>query len=106
MSRDPTDKKTSPSKENREQAKENNRRTRRENRGNGLIADWHSATPDLVLKAISTLTARGHAIQFSCTRDGGSLCVRIVGDGEPFNEYIRPTEDLDEYLTGLIADYG
>jgi len=90
---------------NSEKAAETNRKNRRDNRGGGAVADWGSCNPELLLKVVSAITSKGFAVQFSCTRDGGSLSVRIVGDGEPFNEYIRPTEDLDEYLTGLGDDY-
>lgn len=100
------EKKTVPTpRPNSEKSAEANRKNRRSNRGNGSIADWGSCNPELLLAVVSSITAKGFAVQFSCTRDGGSLSVRIVGDGEPFNEYIRPTEDLDEYLTGLRDDY-
>lgn len=81
------------------------RQNRRANRGSGATADWTNADPVLISSCISTLTAYGCAIQFGYTQDGSSFVVRIVGDGEPFNEYVRPTEDINLYLTGLIDDY-
>lgn len=90
---------------NREAAAETNRSERRRNRHNADVADWANATPELLHSAIQRITAKGCAIQFGCTRDGGSLVVRIVGDGEPYNEYIRPSEDLDVYLSSLAEDF-
>jgi len=81
------------------------REHRRRNRGTSEVASWADANPMLILDAISKLTAVGCAIQFGYTRDGGSFVIRVVGDGEPFNEYVRPTEDIDQYLTALALDY-
>lgn len=81
------------------------RRNRRSNRGTGETADWASANSDLVLRTICSITSAGCAVQFGYTRDGGSFVIRVVGDGEPFNEYVRPTEDLDLYLESLRSDY-
>lgn len=98
--------KTQRPKDNREESAAQNRKSRRENRGNADVADWGSASPERIAAVISAITARGCAVQFSITRDGGSLVVRVVGDGEPYNEYVRPTESVDEYLTGLALDFG
>lgn len=81
------------------------RSTRRRNRGTGDTADWSIADPNELYTAVCNVTGSGAAIQFGYTRDGGSLVVRIVGDGDPFNEYVRPTENLSEYLRALAMDY-
>lgn len=80
---------------------------RRRNRGGGSVepADWSSVNPALLAGVIHAITKRGFAVQFGYTRDFGAYVVRIVGDGEPFNEYIRPTEDVELHLTGLFEDY-
>jgi len=83
-----------------------NGRIRRSNRGNDTEpCDYGACSPDRLQQAIASVTARGCAIQLGYTRDGGAYCIRIVGDGEPFNEYVRQTEDIDVYLAGLIEDY-
>jgi len=81
------------------------RENRRRNRGNSETADWGAADASLLHRAICNLTSSGCAVQFGYTKDGGSFVVRIVGDGEPFNEYVRPSESIDEYLTALALDY-
>lgn len=87
-------------------ASDANKRIRRKNRGNDFEdADYSSVSSDKLQSAIHAVTKRGCAIQFSYTRDGGAYCVRLVGDGDPYNEYVRPTEDFDLYLDGLIEDF-
>lgn len=98
--------KTKKSFEARDEARQAARTSRRQNRGSGEIADWASADAALMLRVIAVLTKAGCAVQFSYTRDGGSYVIRIVGDGEPYNEYVRPSESLSEYLTGLALDFG
>lgn len=82
------------------------RENRRNWRGKAESADWGDVDPNLLSRAVCAVTGRGHALQFGHTRDGGSYVVRIVGDGEPRNEYIRPSEDISLYLTFLIEQYG
>src|SRR4029450_11992791 len=92
-------------KKAREEILPQQRTFRRANRGGDNVAEWASANPDKVLTVIRAITERGCAVQFGLTRDGGALSVRIVGDGEPYTEYVRPTEDLDQYLIALAASF-
>lgn len=78
---------------------------RRRNRGSGESADWSCADKECIASAISAVTKHGYAIRFGYTRDGGSYAIGIVGDGEPYTEFVRPTEDIDVYLRGLTEDY-
>lgn len=78
---------------------------RRRNRGTTDPADWNNADATLILDAVVKTTTAGCAIQFGYTKDGSSYVIRIVGDGEPYNDYVRPSEDINLYLTGLAADY-
>lgn len=84
---------------------EQQRERRRKQRGSSEEADWANAEPGLLARCIANVTGFGGAIQFGYTRDGSAYVIRIVGDGEPFNEYVRPTEDINAYLTGLAEDY-
>jgi len=90
---------------NRDASKPAQGSNRRRNRGNGEAADWGSASPQKVMEAIQAVTKNGFAIRFGYTRDGGAYSIGIVGDGDPFTEYVRPTEDIDLYLEGLTLDY-
>jgi len=92
-------------KKGREVVTSEQRSVRRRNRGNGDKADWGTATAEKVLDAIDAVSITGCAIRFGYTRDGGAFAVGIVGDGEPYTEYVRPTESIDLYLDGLISDF-
>lgn len=98
---------TNPTPRNsRDADKPTQRASRREHRHNVDAADWGNADPQRIAAAIISVTRVGCAIQFGYTSDGGSLVVRIVGDGDkPYNEYIRPSEDIDLYLAGLSEDF-
>jgi len=94
-------------RDNTEKQKPEQAAIRRRNRGSSEIerADWGDINPALLAGVIRAVTQHGFAVQFGYTRDGGSYVLRIVGDGEPFNEYIRATENPELYLSGVIDDY-
>lgn len=77
---------------------------RRFNRGTSEAADWREAAPDKLAAVVCSITRLGFAVQFGTTKDGGAYSIRIVGGAEPITEYVRPTEDLDLHLDGIIAD--
>lgn len=81
------------------------RANRRRNRGNSERAEWRTADPAKVMDAIVAVTKFGFAIRFGYTKDGGAFAVGIIGDGDPYTEFTRPTEDIDLYLEGLSRDY-
>lgn len=78
---------------------------RRTNRGNVEPADWKEASPDKLATVVCLVTHLGLAIQFGTTSDGGAYSIRIVGGKEPVAEYVRPSEDIDLHLDGLIGDF-
>lgn len=78
---------------------------RRRNRGKVDAADWKEADPGKIAKAIQAVTQHGYAVRFGYTKDGGAFAVGILGDGEPFTEFIRPSEDIDLYLDSVSEDY-
>jgi len=79
--------------------------TRRVRRNAGDVADWGGVDATLLVDAIQTVTKRGGALRFSYTRDGGAYCIGILGDGDPYNEYVKPSEDIDEYLRNLAENW-
>jgi len=92
-------------KRGKEQSSPAQKKSRREARHRDSIADWSSADAKRVLRAISAVTRVGAAIRFGYTKDGGVYAVGVVGDGEPYTEYVRPDEDLDIFLDGLAEDF-
>jgi hypothetical protein len=95
-----------PGWENRERIAAQQRDNRRRRRGTGATADWGAVDRDKLYDLVCCVTAANCAIQFGYTQDNGALVIRVVGDGEPFNEYIRPTEDVNLTIEGFIEDYG
>jgi len=81
------------------------RQSRRRNRHNGSEADWSKASSELVLRLVVSVAKIGGAVQFGYTTAGDSYVIRVLGDGEPFNEYLRSTEDVDLWLEGFALDY-
>lgn len=81
---------------------------KRRNRGGtgGNVADWAGVDGDLLKRAAAAVSRDGGAIRIGYTRDGGAYAVGIYGDGDPFTEYVPPSDDINEYLQGLIDDYG
>jgi len=89
----------------READKPQQRSNRRRNRGTNSTAEWGDANAEKVLACISAIARNGFAIRFGYTRDGGAFAIGVVGDGDPYTEYVRPNEDIDLYLDGLLLDY-
>lgn len=91
-------------------AKQENRldkiRSRRKDRLNHEIADWQGINPETVLRAIAVVAYHGGALRFGYTRDGGAYAIGIYLGGDHFTEYVRPSEDVEGYLTNLANDIG
>ena len=79
--------------------------SRRANRHKDQHADYTTVSPDILLLAIANVTIAGCAIQLGYTKDGSTFVIRIVGDGEPYNDFVRPSEDIDSYFEALAADF-
>ena len=78
---------------------------RRNNRGSGDIADWGGSESQLLANAIAAVTKHGYAILLGYTRDKGAYTCTIVGLEGHGTEYIRPSEDIDLFLTALALDF-
>jgi len=89
----------------RDRIESRQRDERRRNRHHGDVADYANVSATALHHAITNLTAANCAIQFGYTKDGSTFVIRIVGDGEPYNEFVRPSEDMDGFLTALASDY-
>ncbi len=81
-------------------------REKRARRSVHEIADWQNANPELVLRAIAVMAFKGGALRFGYTRDGGAYAIGIYLSNDRYTEYVRPSEDIDEYLTSIIRDFG
>lgn len=53
---------------------------------------------------LNRVIAAGGALRIGATRDRGAWAIGIYGDGgDPYTEFVRPAEDINEYLTNLGA---
>jgi len=92
--------------ESRDRAKTANARRRREQRHTGSVLDLNSIDPNALKRAILSLLQREVGITIGVTRDGGALSFTLLDNGETIREYVRATEDINLYLTGLAEDFG
>lgn len=81
------------------------RKNRRRNRGHVDAASWSDAHSELVVRAISAVAATGGALRFGYTQDRGAFAIGVLGDGEPYTDFVRPSEDINLYLAGLAEDF-
>jgi len=82
-----------------------NRKRRERGVGGVGAADWSGVDSALVCKAIASVARHGGALRLGYSRDGGAYAIGFYGDGEPFTEFIAPSEDVEEYFKGVIDDY-
>lgn len=82
------------------------RKRRSHNNQSGSPADWATADGGLLSTAIAVVARDGGALRLGYTRDGGAYAIGFYGDGDPFTEYVPPSEDINEFLKGVIEDYG
>lgn len=71
----------------------------------GNVADWGSVDAKILVRAIEVASRKGGALRLGYTRDGGAYAVGVYAGSNYFTDYIRPTEDVDQYLTDLIGSF-
>jgi hypothetical protein len=71
---------------------------RNHNRGSAEPAEWGDVDSVLLRDAVTAIARNGGALQCGYTRDKGAFALRILGDGEPYTEYVRPNEDIGLWL--------
>lgn len=79
-------------------------RAKRNSRQSKGIADWAAADASTLQRAVCAVGFRGGALRLGYTRDGGAYAIGIYLSNESTTEYVRPDEDIDSYLEGLIED--
>lgn len=92
-------------KEERKNVQTEARQRRNTSISKGTPADWGSVDGELLTKAVAAVARKGGALRLGYTRDGGAYAIGIYGDGDPFTEYVPPSDDMDLYLRGIIEDY-
>jgi len=73
-------------------------KSRRIRRGDGGTADWATVDSELIRDAIAAAAGVSGALRFGYSRDGGAYAIGVYGDGEPYTEYFRPSDDISGVL--------
>lgn len=81
-----------------------NKASRRRNRGNQKPATWSDVNPAVIGKFTSALADAGYAVRIGKSKDGGSYAIGIYGDGDPYTEFARPSDDLIGLLDEIALD--
>lgn len=82
------------------------RASRRVKRSSSQVADWGSCDADVLRRAVECVAKAGGALRLGYTSDGGAYAVGIYGDGEPYTDYVRPEESIEDYLSALTFNWG
>lgn len=93
-------------KDDKGKAAAEKRKRRSSNSGHSGVADWATVDGAVLARAVAAIARDGGALRLGYTRDGGAYAIGFYGDGEPFTEYVPPDDSLDEFLKGVIDDYG
>lgn len=79
------------------------RTRRRRGRHSGEPADWAMQDPLSIQALIVAVTSAGGAVRFGYTRQGDAYAVGFLGDGDPYTEFLRPTDDIQRWLVETTA---
>lgn len=79
------------------------RQRRRGTRGAATPIDWTAISSDVIAGLVIAVTLQGGAVRFGLSRDGTALAVGILGDGEPYTEWFRPSDDIEANLLEMAA---
>jgi len=77
------------------------RRPRQSNETSG-VADWESANPGVLVKVLARAGKKQCALRFGYSRDGGAYAIGVYTGSEYWTDYVRPSEDIDQYLQDLL----
>lgn len=84
----------------------NHGETRRaKRRAAGGKANYMALDPAQLQYTIALVCDAGGALRFGYTRDGGAYAIGVYGDGEPYTEYLRPSDDIEGFLQEICGDF-
>lgn len=77
---------------------------RRKSRGEQTPANWLDVNSHAIGTFCATLAEHGFAVRIGKSRDGGSYAIGIYGDGDPYTEYARPSDNILELMDEIATD--
>lgn len=84
--------------------KEESNKRRRKSRGEQIPANWLDVPSHAIGTFCASLAEAGFAVRIGKSRDGGSYAIGIYGDGDPYTEYARPSDDILEWMDDIAVD--
>jgi len=76
---------------------------RRAKRPTGKKQNWDELPAGKITGLIVQATRAGGAVRFGASRDGGALGLGVYGDGEPYTEWFRDCEELENFIDEMTA---
>lgn len=89
-----------------EQEREGDGKRPRRRRQSRETADYAAANAELLQRAIASVALQGGALRLGYTSDGGAYAIGVYGDGDPYTDYVKPSENIDDYLADLAEAWG
>ena len=77
----------------------------RDGRASKDVADWGSVNEKILVRLVGVASKKGGAVRFGYTRDGGAYAIGVYAGPNYFTDFVRPSEDVDLYLTELTASF-
>jgi len=69
------------------------------------VSDWEGVNEKLLVHAIGIVSRKGGALRLGYTRDGGAYAIGVYAGANYWTDYLRPTDDPEEYLQSLIESF-
>ena len=88
-----------------EEAKRSTFRRPHQSDNSGNVADWKVADATKIQSAIASAGAKHGALRFGYSRDGGAYAIGVYAGIEYFTDYVRPSENIDDYLDRLTEAF-
>lgn len=86
-----------------EQEREGDGKRPRRRRYSREVADYAKCDAGILLRAVTVVAGQNGALRLGYTSDGGAYAIGVYGDGDPYTDYVKPSEDIDKYFEDLIA---
>ena len=86
----------------KDRVEEAKRKPSRRVKSSNSVADYMSLSADILCKAVATVAMAGGALRLGYTSDGGAYAIGVYGDGDPYTDYVKPSDDANEYFKALI----
>lgn len=85
--------------------RQNSGRLGRFTRNGDEKASFAGAEAGLLLAVVHWMSEKGAAVRFGKTSDGGALAIGLYDGSDKKTEYLRPRDNINQFLLELLAIY-